>query len=256
MKIYSDVTYIEYAGRALQLDLYLPDESTSPLPVVLNIPGGGWRNCGKGVDPWLCEFGFAVASMNYRLSSEAIAPANLHDCLAAVRWLRLHALQYGLDASHIGAWGASAGGHLAALLGSWPESDDGVSTRVQAVCDFCGPSDLTRIAIPEIRAKFPALYEVTEQYLGGPVAERSELARQVSPLSYVSHGLPPIFIAHCRDDSVVPVEESLIYYEALQKAGVDVSLKVLDLDSHGVPIDEVKDDVLAFFQRTLMPRPS
>jgi dipeptidyl aminopeptidase/acylaminoacyl peptidase len=83
------------------------------------------------------------------------------------------------------------------------------------------------------------------------VAERGELARKMSPLSYVSHDLPPIFIAHCRHDSVVPVEESLIYYEALQKAGVDVSLKVLDLDSHGVPIDEVKDDVLAFFQRTL-----
>jgi acetyl esterase/lipase len=255
MKLFEDITYVEYSDQSLQLDLHLPEESIRPVPVILQIPGGGWRSCNKaGAHPWLNEAGFAVASINYRLSQDAIAPANLEDCLAAVRWLRANAGNYGLDAAHIGAWGTSAGGHLAALLGSWPETDGAISTRVQAVCDFCGPSDLTRIADPEIRARFPALYEVTEQYLGGPVGERTELAQRVSPLTYVSKELPPIFIVHCRGDVVVPVEESLIYFEALQKADADAALRVLDLDSHGVPVHDVMDEFIAFFQRTLMPQ--
>jgi dipeptidyl aminopeptidase/acylaminoacyl peptidase len=122
------------------------------------------------------------------------------------------------------------------------------------VCDFCGPTDLTRIAIPEIRGQFPTLYEVTAQYLGGPVEQRTELARQVSPLTYVSQDVPPTLIVHCRGDAVVPVEESLIYYEALQQAGADVELRILDIESHAVPIDLAKDDVVEFFQRTLMWR--
>jgi acetyl esterase/lipase len=253
MKLINDLTYVTYPEQSLQLDLHLPDESPGPLPVVLFIPGGGWRNCGKDYSyPWLNEAGFALACMNYRVSGDATAPANLHDCLAALAWLREHAGEYGLDADRIGVWGSSAGGHLAALVGSWPQAGGNARTQVRAICDFCGPTDLTRIAIPEIREQFPTLYEVTEQYLGGPVEERADLARQMSPLSYVSKELPPVLIVHCRGDAVVPVEESLIYYDALKEAGADATLRILELDSHGVPIDEVKDEVAAFFKRTLM----
>jgi acetyl esterase/lipase len=148
-------------------------------------------------------------------------------------------------------WGSSAGGHLAALLGSWPREDGSSEPRFGAVADFCGPTDLTRIAVPEIRAKFAALYAVTSQYLGGPVEERTELARLVSPLNYISNKTPPTYIAHCRGDHVVPVEESLIYYEALQRAGVDATLRVLEIDSHAVPVHPLMDEFVAFWQRTL-----
>jgi acetyl esterase/lipase len=253
MQVIHDITYAEYSGQSLQLDLYLPDASTRPAPLVLYIVGGGWRSSPKaGAHPWLQEAGFAAANMRYRLSTQAVAPANIYDCLAALRWLRANAENYGFDAERIGVWGSSAGGHLAALVGSWPQQDSEVSPRVRAVADFCGPTDLTRIGIPEIRAQFAALYEVSTQYLGGPVEEKSELARKVSPLTYVSKNLPPTFIAHCRGDAVVPVEESEIYYEALKNAGVDATLRVLENDSHAVPVYDVMDDFINFWRRTLM----
>jgi acetyl esterase/lipase len=262
-RIIRNLPYAQYGNRTLLLDLHLPGGSEGLCPVILWVCGGGWRGCSKdGAPAWLVEHGFAVASILYRVSSEAIAPANIHDCKAAVRWLRANAHTHRLDPDRIGAFGSSAGGHLVALLGLSQgvkelEGNGGnaeQSSAVQAVCDFCGPSDLTRIAIPEIRKNFALLYEVTAQYLGGPVEERRELARLVSPLSYVSRACPPMLIVHGKEDNVVPVEESLGLHEALKSAGADVTLQVLEDAGHGWEQQRTNDSVASFFRQPLKQR--
>ena len=260
MRLIKDLPYAWYPNPTLRLDLYLPDNHPGPLPVILWVCGGGWRGSSKeNATVWLVDHGFALAAIEYRVSGEAIAPANIHDCKAAVRWLRAHAAAHGLDPERIGAFGASAGGHLVALLGASHgvpalEGDGGnphESSAVRAVCDFCGPSDLTRIAIPAVRQQFALLYEVTAQYLGGQVEQRSELARLVSPLTYASRSTPPMLIVHGREDDVVPVEESIILHEALRKAGADVALQVRDGQGLALRYGEHDPIVLSFFQRTL-----
>lgn len=256
-----NLEYVNRGGTGLFLDLHFPATSSGPLPVVVGLPGGGWRGCSKeSVPPFLLDHGFAMACINYRVSSNAIAPANIQDCKAAVSWVRANAQRYGLNPARIGVYGASAGGHLAALLGASTgvkelEGSDGKllspSAAVQAVCAVCGPMDLTRIAIPEVRSRFPVLYEVTEQYLGGPVAERAELARLVSPLSYASKQCPPTLLIHGAADPTVPVEESIIYHEALQKVGARCSLRVIDGAGHGWLHEKTGDLIGLFFNEIL-----
>ena len=157
-----DLEFVNREGQALCLDLHLPAAAAGPVPVIVGIPGGGWRQTTrKSVPLFLANHGFALACVDYRGSETAKAPANLLDCKAAVRWLRANAARYQLDAERIGAYGASAGGHLAALLGCTAgvcalEADAGdppaVSSAVQAVCEVCGPTDLARCATPEIKA--------------------------------------------------------------------------------------------------------
>ncbi len=135
---------IEYSspnGHSLKLDLYKPSQGGGPFPVVMFIHGGGWKGGSKDrakkLAKWLCEEGVAIAAIQYRLTDVAGWPAQIDDCYSAVRWLRRHAKQYGLMGERIGAWGTSAGGHLAVLLGTreYPGHED-VSSRVHAVCDW------------------------------------------------------------------------------------------------------------------------
>jgi acetyl esterase/lipase len=244
----------------MRLDLHRPAGAPRRLPVIVWIPVGGWRGSAKENAPiWLTEHGFAVASPDCRVSGEAIAPAAIHDCKAAVRWLRANSGQYGLDPERVGSAGSSAGGHLSALLAvshgvEALEGDGGnpdQSSAVRAALAVCGPTDLSRIAIPEIRQQFPVLYEVTENFLGGPVAERAELARLMSPLTYASGECPPLLVVHGEEDPTVPVEESHIFYKALQEAGADVCLEILEGVGHGCPWDRIGKSVVSFFQRRL-----
>lgn len=266
--VIADLQYSCPGGSPLHLDLTRPPKTGVAVPVILWICGGGWCHSDKSWAPFsslLAANGFASASIRYRTSHDAIAPANIHDCKAAVRWLRANAERYHLDPLRIGAWGVSAGGHLAAMLGlsaGVPELEGdggnaGFSSAVQAVCDFCGPSDVTRIAIPEIRASFGVLYDVTELYLGGPVAERGELARLVSPLTYVKQDCPPMFIIHGQADDIVPVEESQVLHEALLGAGAKVEFETLPGAGHAWDYPALTDaKVISFFKRELGGRGS
>ena len=258
-----DLQYACPDGFPLHLDLCLPAENGGTFPVVVWICWGGWCECDKRWAPFsslLVANGFATAAIRYRTSHEALAPASIQDCKAAVRWLRANAAHYNLDPDRIGAWGSSAGGHLAALLGvsaGVPELEGNgghaeYSSAVKAVCDFNGPSDLTRVAIPEIREKYQDLYKVTECYLGGPVAERCDLARMVSPLTYVTRGSPPMLIFHGSADTVVPVEESELLYKAMRCAGAKAELDVLPGAEHGWDHVTLTDEkVISFFKREL-----
>jgi len=257
--IQRDLVYKRVDGTVLTLDLYCPEKISDLLPVVVWIHGGGWRNGGKGQCPAvdLVPDGYAVASINYRLSSSAPFPAQIEDCKAAIRWLRANASTYHLDPDRIGVWGHSAGGHLAALLGTSggvPElegSGDNMqySSRVQAVCESAGPTDLMAVM-----ALGPKRMLAIEALLGGPPEEDKTKATAASPIHYISKDDPPFLIVHGDSDRVVPVEQSQRFYEALQKAGVSATLKILPNVGHqGTLIASLKD-AEAFFDKTLRKR--
>jgi acetyl esterase/lipase len=248
----------------LRLDLHVPSDTRQrekPVPLVLFNPMGGMRICTKENAPWwLTEYGFAMASIEARVRDEAIAPAPVYDCRAAIRWLRTHASEYGYDANAIGVWGQSAGGLLTSLMatsGDRPELDEeeddrAVSCRVQAACDECGsPHDLMYFARPEIKESFPTVAEVLQIWLGGPVEEQQELARFVSPATYVSSECPPILLLHGDADPVSPCEETIQFYHQLKEAEVDATLHVLSGEGHSWDPALTRDEIVAFFRRTL-----
>jgi acetyl esterase/lipase len=206
----------------------------------------------------LLKDGYAVASINYRLSQHAIFPAQIEDCKAAVRWLRAHAAQYGLDPGHFGAWGASAGGHLVALLGTAGEVKEfekgpnlEFSSRVQAVCDWFGPTDFAEMN------KFPghmdhdAADSPESQLIGGPVQENKAKAQRANPITYVTPGDPPFLIMHGDQDPLVPINQSELLEAALRKAGVPVTFHVVQGAGHGFRGDELNRMVSDFFRKYL-----
>ena len=154
VKAHRDLVYVGNGHERHKLDLFVPEKADGPLPLIIWVHGGGWQNGSKDGCPPLrdgyTERGYAVASINYRLSGHAVFPAQIEDCKAAIRWLRAHAKEYNLDPQRFGVWGSSAGGHLVALIGTSgdvKEFDVGAnldqSSRVQAVCDYYGPTDFT-----------------------------------------------------------------------------------------------------------------
>ena len=254
--IHRDLVYKTVNGAALTLDLYCPEKVSGPAPVIVWIHGGAWRRGGKRKCPAvaLVPDGYAVASIDYRLSSTAPFPAQIEDCKAAVRWLRANAAKYNLDADRIGVWGMSAGGHLAALLGTSggvPElegSGDNMqySSRVQAVCAVAGPTNL-----PALTNVGPKRMSAIEGLLGGPLEKDKAKAIAASPIHYVSKDDPPFLIVHGEGDRVIPVEQSQRFYEELRKAGVNATLKILPRVGHqGIMMNAVKEAEV-FFDATL-----
>jgi len=228
-RTFLDIPYVAGGSERQMLDLYLPATGTN-WPLIVWIHGGGWTEGSKAKPPGLrfLNHGFALASINYRFSQNAIFPAQLLDCKAAVRWLRAHASTYGLDPGRIGVWGASAGGHLVALLGTTggiKEFDTGenlgVSSRVQAVCDWFGPTDFTGF-LDHDTADTPVA-----RLLGGLISKNLELAQRANPIHYITKDDPPFLIMHGDKDPVVPLEQSQLLADALKKAGVPVTFRVV-----------------------------
>ncbi|GEM_PF-439661 len=258
--ITKNLEYDRHGTKSLLLDLYRPKNAKGRLPVVVWIHGGGWKNGSKNRCPakWLVEHGFAVASIDYRLTQEAQWPAQIDDCRAAVRWLRSHADKYGLDDKHIAAWGSSAGGHLVALLGtlSAPKGEK-VSSRVQAVCDAYGPSDLLTMP-PNVVANGRTEEDVAKsngaKLLGGTVRDRPELAKQASAFYQVSKDDPPFLIMHGDKDPGVPLEQSQRLHDKLKAAGVSSTLHIVKGAGHGgkaFQTQQVHQVILSFFNKHL-----
>jgi len=247
------------------LDLYLPQPSqVVPPPIIVFIHGGGWISGDKSeVPPEVTEHpGYACASINYRLSNEAIYPAQLDDCKAAIRWLRAHANQYHYDGERIGVWGMSAGGHLAALLGTTcgdkrfegTEGDMKVSSTVQAVCDWCGPTDLIAIvneAGKEDKLEVHSSEGPVAKLLGGMPAEHLALAQQANPCLYARAEDPPFLIMHGDADTMVPIEQSIDLYKALQAAHVRSHLITIKDGGHNFYSPESLAIVYKFFDEEL-----
>jgi len=261
-EVLRDREYARIGATSLRLDLYLPPrEAGTRLPLVLWIHGGGWSGGDRTQTraPEVLGKEYAVASISYRLSHEAVFPAQIHDVKAAVRWLRAHADMYGLDPERIGAWGSSAGGHLAALLGTSGDVTElegtvgehlDQSSRVQAVSNFFGPADLLAILEPGAWAPRPSV----EALLGGSVAKRVALARLASPVTHIGADDPPFLIVHGDRDLVVPLDQSQRLHRALNTAGVESTLHVVKEGGHGF-LDPVVDALVRkFFDRHLRSR--
>ena len=265
IKVLRDLEYARAGEKSLLLDLYLPEKSRRPMPLIIWIHGGAWAGGNKADCPArrMSERGYAVASINYRLSSEAIFPAQIEDCKAAVRWLRAHAGQYALDAEHFGAWGDSAGGHLAALLGTAgdvKEFDKGdnldFSSRVQAVCDYYGPTDLVQMAahmLPNARMEHDSPSSPESRLIGGAIQENKDKAARANPITYVTPAAAGFLIVHGDQDPLVPLNQSQLLFEALKKAGVSVRLHIIEGAGHGPGFGgpDVAELVNAFFDRHL-----
>lgn len=254
-RVFRDLGYVTNGHPRQKLDLYLPAQGTN-LPLVVWIHGGAWLAGSKEqcrALPLLKD-GFAAASVNYRLSQHAIFPAQLEDCKAAIRWLRAHARQYGIDPDRIGVWGESAGGHLAALLGTTgdiTEFDTGenldVSSRVQAVCDWFGPTDFIQMnRFPEVQ-DHDAPDSPESRLIGGPVLENKDKARRANPITYVSKDDPPFLIMHGDKDRLVPINQSELLAEALKSAGLKVTFHVVRGAGHGFGAPEHFGLVRNFF---------
>lgn len=255
-----NICYAKVDGQDLLLDLYRPKDAGEPLPLIVWIHGGGWQGGDKKHFPirGLVQDGFAVASINYRLTGTAIFPAQIHDCKGAIRFLRAHAGRFGIDPNSVGVAGDSAGGHLAALVGTSGGvrnlegqigGNTAYSSAVQAVCDWYGPTDFMIFADPD---QFdPQRHPVVEALLGGPVDQRKPLARSASPITYVDRKDPPFLIMHGDKDTVVPVQQSRRFYERLKKAGVPAELIVVEEAGHGFPDSKPIEQVRDFFTKTL-----
>jgi acetyl esterase/lipase len=187
---------------------------------------------------WLTGRGYAVASINYRYSQQAVFPAQIEDCKAAIRWLRANAAKYHIDPDRVGVWGASAGGHLVALLGTAGAAKDlegkggnaDQSSRVQCVVDWFGPTDLVKIDRQPEKAD-----TAVAKLIGGPLKDNREKAKKASPMTYVDKNSAPFLIMHGDKDNVVPLDQSEILADALKKAGVEVKLQVIKNNGHGGP---------------------
>lgn len=329
---------LEYAvvnGKRLLLDVYVPEapakddasaatgtdaakrDTPAKLPVVIWIHGGGWEGGTKDGCPavHLVPHGYAAVSISYRFSRVAPYPAQIHDCKAAVRWVRANAKEYNFDPDRIGVWGASAGGHLVSLLGTTAgekelEGEVGgnldQSSRVQAVCDWFGPTDMIKLcrmaggesaaeaaepregynapaaekkdeakeapaatgkggpSIPTPSSDQPAKTPSGEKQrsvvptpgpilrlFGGKIEDRLALATKANPITFVDKSDAPILIVHGDMDTLVPLDQSEIFLEALKKSGVDAKLHVVKGGGHGFWSDDLLRAVREFFDAKL-----
>lgn len=258
-KAHHDLAYVPDGGERQTLDVYVPSDAKGALPLVVWIHGGGWRRGSKEHCPALplVKQGYIVASINYRLSERHKFPTQIEDCKAAVRWVRANAEKYHIDPKHVGVWGDSAGGHLAALLGTsgdvkeleGKEGNPDQSSRVQCVIDWYGPSDFLHLDREMARPNSPVSH-----LLGGPVTENEDKARQASPITFVSKDDPPFLIMHGNKDRLVHLDQSERLTDALKKAGVPVTLKRIDGAGHGGKeffTEENRKLVIEFLDRNL-----
>jgi acetyl esterase/lipase len=247
-----DVPYVPEGDEAQALDIYYPaSPAEKPLPLLVWIHGGGWQGGSKTQVPYLNQLtrGYVVASIEYRFSQKAKFPAQIQDCQAAIRWLRANAAKYSIDPQRIGVGGGSAGGHLAALVGTsggkkaFPMigGNEEQSDRVQAVCDIFGPANFWTVvkqAEEDKNVKNIFKWNQGDPYsnlIGAKLGEDKEKCEAVSPVHYVSGDNPPFLILHGDHDALVPFAQSVELAEGLASAGVEVTLQRLPGAGHGGP---------------------
>jgi acetyl esterase/lipase len=237
-----NIVYAETGNRKLLLDIYMPATAKNPYLVVW-VHGGAWHSGNKEAPPLeLVSAGYAIASIDFRLSTEAPFPAQVHDIKAAIRFLRGNAKKYGFRSDKIIIWGSSSGGHLAALVGttnndSYLEGTEGnylkESSSVQGIIDFYGPTNfltiLTQSTPHGISVRAPALAIL----LGKPVEQAEDLAKKASPVFQVDANDPPLLIVHGEQDIQVPVNQSLELMGVYKKNSLPVEFEVIPGAGHG-----------------------
>lgn len=266
VEFHFDQPYAGTKSPKQQADVYLPKRRVDdkPLPVVVFIHGGGWVGGDRKMQMLpaakLAATGrYATVCVGYRLAGEQPWPTQIHDCKAAVRWVRSQARSWNLDPNRIGAIGGSAGGMLAVLLGvtgNVPALEGTVgeftseSSRVSCVVNYCGPSDLTQPLRGGALASQP--FEVVTALLGGPLEEKLDVAKEASPVTYVSAESPPILSIHGRADVTVVYKHTEMLDAALRRAGSTSLVIPLIGAGHNIPrLPEIEQRVWQFWDRYL-----
>lgn len=250
---FANLSYVADGNVAHKLDLYIPNGATGPIPLIIWIHGGGWQSGDKSLSPnghqlRYARRGYAVASLNYRLSGEAIFPAQIYDCKSAIRWLRANAATYNLDTTRFGVWGSSAGGHLAALVGTSNDvvdmegtvgGNNQFSSRVQATVDWYGPTNLL-LMDTQLKAQpgcgsgnHDAADSAESLFIGCPIQTCPAAVQRANPMTYLTTDDPPFFIEHGTADCVVPTGQSQIFQELMQASGHDSVFTTIPTAGHG-----------------------
>ena len=247
--VHENLAYAHVDGKPLELDLAVPS-GPGPFPTLVFIHGGGWyqgnRQGYRDDIEQAAQRGFAAATITYRLmqfdmadkettSAQPIFPAQVHDCKAAIRWLRAHADKYHIDRQRFGVTGASAGGHLSLMVGLTDAEDqlEGElgnsehSSRVQAVVNVFGPTHMQSCQ------QTSSVGWIFRLFLGGTPAQAPEIYRRASPISYVTADDPPVLSLHGDQDQLVPIEQARVLDEKLRAVGATHRLKVFAGAGHG-----------------------
>lgn len=268
---------LPYAGLSpsQKLDIYLPDDGDGPFPVILHIHGGGFE-FGDKRDVQVLSYlkgltrGYAVVSVNYRLSGEAIFPAGLQDIKASIRWLRANSETYHLDGNRIAACGGSAGGNYAAMVcltDNVTEFDDPgfgnleYPCSVQVAVDMFGPTDFLKMdAQLEENGFGPGDHGEADspesKYLGAKLSAVPLKVELANPMTYIHEHMPPLLIQHGRLDTLVPVQQSMIFVEKLEKyvSHDRFEFDIIEGAGHGDPLFESNENmnrVFAFLDKHL-----
>jgi acetyl esterase/lipase len=236
-RIVPNITYLTANNWDAKLDVYVPREAAAPNPTLIYIHGGGWVGGSKEMS-WLqllpyLEAGWSVVNVEYRLARVSLAPAAVEDCRCALRWVVRNAKQYNFDTNKLLVTGHSAGGHLSLTTGMLPSSagldrecPGSEELKVAAIVNWFGISDVVDLL------DGPNMKEYAVAWLSS-MPNREEVARRVSPLTYVRAGLPPIITIHGDADPTVPYAQAVRLQEALNKAGVPNQLVTIPGGKHG-----------------------
>lgn len=246
-KVVADIPYANQS-KSQVLDIVYPDKGTPPYPVIVIIHGGGWTGGDRRSSTLSAIFkassqGYAIATIGYRLSSEALWPAQLHDAKAAIRFLRAHAAKYQLKTENILVWGISSGAHIAQMMAGTNNrlefedlsmGNEHESSAIQGVISWYGISNLAGLT--------QAGTDAADKVMGYAVRENPERAAIASPISYVDEAFPPILLVHGTADGIVPYRQSVRLYNRLTElAGNDkATLKLIEGARHGDP--EIQSD--------------
>ena len=270
-----EAVYRVVDGLELHVSWTRPRDADGPLPAVLWVPGGGWGWRGPGTGyrsttgVQLAARGAVLVGVQYRASTQAHFPAQIHDCKAAVRWVREHAGQLGADPDRIGAWGRSAGGHLVALLGTsagarelQEDGQSATSDAVQTVVDCFGPTDLSRFTDDLAPDREQHVRKLLRFFFGGEVEEVADQLPLANPLRYARADAPPFLFVHGEQDPTVLIAQSRILLDRLRQLGVPSDLLAVANAAHGLlptvpevsidpPLAEIHRQICDFFLRHL-----
>jgi acetyl esterase/lipase len=255
-----DIPYVPNPHVRQTFDLYLPkDKGVGPIPLVVWMHGGAFKYSNKDWNnvKYLVKHGYALASVDYRLTDDAKFPAQIQDCNVALNFLLANAASYGIDPRRFVIGGASAGAHLALLLGLARNErafDADPSLKPFAILDFFGPTDMTSV-IDEVGQGHgrEVQEDVVMRLLGGPLADHLEQARQASPISYVARGNPPVLILHGDQDDLVPYAQSQRLHSRLDQVGVRNELIAVKGAKHDGPMfetPEIQEKVISFLRES------
>ena len=248
IEIKNDIPYADTENPRQSLNLILPKSRKKKiLPALIYIHGGGWKNGNKdqGVArllPYVESGEYVGISVGYRLSGEVRWPAQIHDCKAAVRWVRGNAKKYGINPERIGVFGNSAGGHLVATLGTSGNVKElegslgnykTMESSVHCVGNFFGPSALLEMSRFPSRIDHDAANSPESQLIGGELQKNKKKAIKASPINYVTKDDCPFIHVHGTNDQLVPYNQSVIFHKKLLENGCDSTLITVKGGGHG-----------------------